>query len=111
VELRLDNRALATSGSGMQFFRHGGKRYGHILDPRSGWPAEGVFSATVLAPTAAMADALSTAFYVLGPAEAVSYCSKNPEIGTVILYPGEQGNSVELAVAGLADNDLRQLNK
>ena len=53
--------ARACSSSGYQ-----GKRYGHILDPRTGWPAEGVFSTTVVAPTAAEADALSTAFYVLG---------------------------------------------
>ena len=45
-----------------QSFRHRGRRYGHILDPRSGRPAEGVLSSTVVAPTAALADALSTAF-------------------------------------------------
>ena len=63
----LYDRALGTSGSGRQFFRSGGRRYGHLLDPRTGWPAEGVYSSTVLAPSAALADALATAFYVLGP--------------------------------------------
>ena len=66
AEFVLQNQALGTSGSGTQFFHHHGKRYGHIIDPRSGWPADEVLSATVIAPTAEVADALSTAFYVAG---------------------------------------------
>jgi thiamine biosynthesis lipoprotein len=66
-EIRLCNRALATSGSGTQFFTHRGRRYGHILDPRTGQPADAMLSATVAAPTAAEADAISTALYVMGP--------------------------------------------
>ena len=69
--LRLNDRALGTSGTGTQFFYHAGRRFGHILDPRTGQPAEGVLSSTVLARTAAEADALSTAFYVLGPTAAL----------------------------------------
>ena len=76
----LKDRALATSGSGTQFFIHEGRRYGHILDPRSGWPAEGVLSVSVLAPTAATADALSTAFYVMGPQQSREYCEVHPEV-------------------------------
>jgi thiamine biosynthesis lipoprotein len=66
--ITLDDRALGTSGSGTQFFIDRGRRVGHILDPRTGLPAEGVISATVLAESAADADALATALYVLGPA-------------------------------------------
>ena len=47
AELYLVDQALGTSGSGTQFFQHGGRRYGHLLDPRTGWPATGVYSATV----------------------------------------------------------------
>ena len=64
--IALADRALGTSGSGTQFFIERGRRLGHILDPRTGRPAEGVISATVLAETAAEADALATAVYVLG---------------------------------------------
>ncbi|MBL9123920.1 MAG: FAD:protein FMN transferase [Planctomycetaceae bacterium] len=73
---RLWNRALGTSGSSVQFFRHAGRRYAHILDPRTGWPAEGLLSATVFAPTAAAADALSTACYVLGLDGALKLCEE-----------------------------------
>lgn len=109
AEIDLCDRALSTSGSGVQFFRHGGKRYGHILDPRTGWPAEGMFSATVVAPTAAEADALSTAFYVMGVEKALEYCRTHTAIGTLLVYPSTQGSKVEFTTAGLADDLWRQL--
>ena len=64
--VRLRDGALATSAATFQHLEHQGRKLGHILDPRSGWPAEGMASATVLAPTAAEADALATAFFILG---------------------------------------------
>jgi len=103
---RLRNRGLGTSGGRFQSFRHRGRRYGHILDPRSGWPVEGVFSTTVLAPTAALADALSTAFHVMGPRQSLEYCRSHPEIGLVMVCPATKGGDVELHVAGLDDKDV-----
>ena len=87
-EVRVLNRALATSGSAVQFFIDRGRRYGHILDPRSGRPAEGSLSTTVLAPLAAEADALSTACYVMGREAALEYCRSRPEIGTDSHFAG-----------------------
>jgi thiamine biosynthesis lipoprotein len=84
AEFHLVDRALGTSGSGTQFFHHQGRRYGHILDPRTGWPAEQVLSATVIAPTAEQADALATALYVLGLAPAREFCASRPEIAAVL---------------------------
>ncbi|HEY1601318.1 MAG TPA: FAD:protein FMN transferase [Pirellulales bacterium] len=110
AEIRLRDRALATSGATHQFFRHQGKRYGHILDPRTGWPAAGVFSSTALAPTAAEADALSTAFYTMGVEAARAFCADRAEIGMVLLYPDKQGSSVEVATAGLEAGDWRLLD-
>ena len=60
------DRSLSTSGNYERFIRAETRTYGHILDPRSGRPAESVLSATALAPTALETDALSTAFFVLG---------------------------------------------
>jgi thiamine biosynthesis lipoprotein len=104
--VRLRDRALGTSGGQFQSFRHQGRRYGHILDPRSGWPAEGVLSVTVVAPTAALADALSTAFYVLGPQASLDYCRARPEIGLMMLCAGSQGRTAEIHRIGL---DCEQL--
>lgn len=64
--LLTNGQATATSGSYERFIEIGGERFSHIIDPRTGRPVRGVAQATVLAPTAAEADALSTAFFVLG---------------------------------------------
>jgi len=104
-KLRLADRALGTSGSGTQFFLHEGQRYGHILDPRSGWPAEGVLSATALAPTAAQADALATAFYVMGPEAVGPFCAERPDVAALLLCPGKRTGSLEIHRFGLADAD------
>ncbi len=107
--LRLRDRGLGTSSGQFQSFRHQGRRYGHILDPRTGRPADGVFSATVVAPTAAEADALSTAFYVLGPSAAMNFCRDHPDIGLVLFCPESpdcpQG-PLRLLVAGLDERDF-----
>ena len=64
--LKVKDGAVVTSGDYRNFFTIGGKRYCHIIDPRSGYPPEGVLSVTVLAERTADADALATAIFVLG---------------------------------------------
>lgn len=59
--------SISTSGDAERGFWKDGVRYGHVLDPRTGQPSQGVLSVTVTAPEAETADALSTALYVLGP--------------------------------------------
>jgi thiamine biosynthesis lipoprotein len=81
--LRLRDAALGTSAKGEQRFEAGGRGFGHVLDPRTGWPAEGVRSASVVASEAAVADALSTAFLVGGPNLAGRFCASRP--GTMAL--------------------------
>lgn len=89
----LQDRAMSTSGSNVQYFRHRGRRYGHILDPRTGWPTAELLSVTVLAPTAAEADALSTAFYVMGLDKARRYCDDHSEVGAILIpSPGSSRN-------------------
>ena len=76
ARLRLRDGALGTSGAGEQFFVSGGDgvRYGHVIDPRTGWPVRGVLSASVVTSDAETADALSTAFLIGGVALADRYC-------------------------------------
>jgi thiamine biosynthesis lipoprotein len=104
--LLLRDRAMATSGSNVQFFRHQGKRYGHILDPRTGWPVEGMLSVTVVAPTAAAADALSTAFYVMGLDAAAEYCRAHTEIGAILVPPLTEGRTLTPLILNIAEDDL-----
>jgi thiamine biosynthesis lipoprotein len=84
----LRDRAMATSGATYQHFEYNHRKLGHLLDPRSGRPAEGIASATAFAPTAAEADALATAFYVLGVEPTRRYCEEHPEVGAVLLPDG-----------------------
>jgi FAD:protein FMN transferase len=105
-EIRLRNRALGTSGSGVQFFEHQGRRYGHILDPRTGWPADGVLSTTIAAPSGAQADALATACYVLGSRAAIDYCRKQAGISAVIMSPSADESAVDVALCGWSDGDI-----
>jgi thiamine biosynthesis lipoprotein len=109
AEFILRDQALSTSGSGTQFFIRRGRRYGHILDPRTGRPAEGLYSATVVAPTAAEADALSTAFYVMGPAAVSEYCVRHPDIGALLIIPGPREGDVRLLNFGLNDDQWQQV--
>lgn len=111
VEFCLRDQALGTSGSGTQFFYHGGKRYGHVIDPRTGRPADAVLSATVLAPTAAEADALATAFYVLGPDGVGEYCAANPSIGALLVVAGAREGAVELLPFQLPEQSWRRVDR
>lgn len=83
--LRIQDCALSTSGSEEQFFEVNGRRYGHIIDPRSGQPAEGLSSVTVVAQSTAVSDALATAFYVGGRDLAESYCATHPGVLAILL--------------------------
>jgi thiamine biosynthesis lipoprotein len=71
--------AVVTSGDYERYFEQEGKRYHHILDPRSGYPADQLASVTVIAPTCALADALSTAAFVLGPQEGLELLDEFPD--------------------------------
>ena len=101
ARLGLRDAALSTSAAGEQHFVEGGRRYGHVLDPRSGWPAEGVRSASVVASDAATADALSTACLVGGLDLARRVCEACP--GTLSLLVLE-GRPNELVRVGTRDS-------
>ncbi|MGA2059300.1 MAG: FAD:protein FMN transferase [Thermoguttaceae bacterium] len=107
AEIKLRNRAIGTSSSQFQSFRHKGKLYGHIIDPRTGRPAEGLLSATVVAGSSVLADALSTAFFVLGLEKSLAYAQAHPEIATVLLTHSSRGGDVEIHRCGLDDGDFQ----
>lgn len=85
TQLRIRDCAMSTSGSEEQFFEYDGNRYGHIVDPRSGKPAAGVTSVTVVAQTTAVSDALATAFYVGGRDLAERYCGAHADVMAIML--------------------------
>jgi thiamine biosynthesis lipoprotein ApbE len=83
--VRVRNAALATSGGYRRGFIANGRRVSHIVDPRSGVPAERIASASVLAPDCATADALSTAFSVMAPHESVALADTLPDVGCLLV--------------------------
>ena len=108
----LRDQAMGTSGSGVQFFRVGGKRYGHVLDPRTGWPVDHLLSVTVITDSAgwkypaAAADALATAFFVMGLEKAVEFCQNRSDVRALLIPPPRRGRTLEPVVCGIPDEDL-----
>jgi thiamine biosynthesis lipoprotein len=108
ARVRLRDRFMATSGSDQQSYEIDGRRYGHIIDPRTGWPAAGVVSATAIAPAAAEADALSTAFYVMGVEATRAYCAAHPEVMALMVVPGEAESETQVLKVGI-ENDVLEV--
>ena len=62
-----------------------GHRYHHIIDPKSGMPAQGCRSVTILAPNATLADGLSTGVFLLGPADGMALVNRLQNVDAVIV--------------------------
>jgi thiamine biosynthesis lipoprotein len=86
--ISVSNAAVATSGSARKGFRVGGKNFGHVIDPRSGWPVEAIVSLSVVADTAATADAIATVLGVQSPHEAIAEAN---EMEMAVFLVTEQG--------------------
>jgi thiamine biosynthesis lipoprotein len=103
LKLRLpDGRAVATSGDYQRFVMADGVRYHHILDPKTGQPARGVRSASVIAPTCALADAWATAAFVLGPERGIAALEEQPTLEGVLVEEGPGGELVLHETSGFA---------
>jgi thiamine biosynthesis lipoprotein len=92
--IQLHNEAISTSGSYEQFIDADGKRYGHIIDPRTGWPAQGLVSVTVVSPSATLCDAWDTGLFVLGSEKARALAKSHDEFAIVIVEPRADGGFV-----------------
>jgi thiamine biosynthesis lipoprotein len=82
----LRERAIATSGGYEKYVTIDGRRYGHILDPRTGRPTRDVESVTVVAESGMTADALSTACFVLGPEACLELVSRQERTACVVAW-------------------------
>ncbi len=85
TRLALEDEAISTSGDYERFFDEDGVRYHHILDPKTGKPAGGVRSVTIIGPDATLTDGLSTSVFVLGAERGLALVESMPGYGAVII--------------------------
>ncbi len=88
--LPISEGAVVTSGNYEKFVTFNGKRYSHIIDPRTGYPSSGISSVTVFAPKAELADALATSIFVMGKEIGLDRINQMPKIECVII--DDKGN-------------------
>jgi len=94
ITIKVSDRGVATSGDYRRYFTLEGKRFSHIVDPRTGETVEEVpMSVTVVAPDATTADALATGIFVLGPEEGMKLIESLPGIEGLIVSEGMRMDS------------------
>lgn len=96
----ISDLSVVTSGDYERFFEKNGIKYNHIINPKNGYPAKEIISSTIITPDATMADALSTAVFVLGKDEGLKMIEKIPKTEAVIIT----GTGEVLCSLGLKEN-------
>jgi thiamine biosynthesis lipoprotein ApbE len=91
ARLHLTEQGIATSANYEQFVAVDGRRYGHIMDPRTGRPADGLLAVTVVAATAVEADGWDTGLFVLGAADAMRIARARSDFSAILVAPGANG--------------------
>jgi thiamine biosynthesis lipoprotein len=115
ARLRLTEASASTSGNSERSVALNGRRVGHVLDPRTGFPARDFGSVTVVAPSGLVADILSTAFSVLGPEEGLALSERLRANGvaheTVFFLEGEECGNLTVrgspGIRALLEDDRR----
>jgi len=77
--------SVVTSGDYERYFDYQGRRYHHIIDTRTGYPAMGTRSVTVMASDPTVADAYATSFFILGPAKAAEIVGRTPGVAFILI--------------------------
>jgi thiamine biosynthesis lipoprotein len=85
VRIPLENEAISTSGDYERYFEEDGKRYHHIIQPATGEPANGVYSATIVGPDAVITDALSTSVFVMGVDQGLRLIATLPDYEGIVI--------------------------
>lgn len=83
--IEIENQAIVTSGNYERFIQIKDKNYCHIINPKTGWPVEGVKSVSVIANSAELADAMATTIFVLGPKKGIELVENIPHVECIIV--------------------------
>jgi FAD:protein FMN transferase len=99
--IELPGASVATSGDYERYFMENGRRYCHLLDPKTGYPAAaGCISVTVVAPNALLADAYATGLFALTPDKALAVIENTPGLDGIVMTE-ENGRVVQRVSKGL----------
>jgi len=106
--LKLENRAMATSGNYLNFYEVDGKKYAHTIDPSSGYPVQhSLLSATVLANDCMTADAFATAFMVLGKDVGIEIARQVTGLEIYFIYADDKGENQVYMSEGFGENLMK----
>lgn len=99
--LKLQDKAMATSGDYRNFFEEKGQRFSHIIDPKTGYPVNnGVVSVSVMADNCTFADGLATALMVIGPEKGIPLINNLKDVECFFIVQGNDGNLKAYASTG-----------
>ncbi|MGH8219926.1 MAG: FAD:protein FMN transferase [Steroidobacteraceae bacterium] len=90
VKIPLEDTAVSTSGDYERYFFENGKRYYHILDPKTGKSPRGVRSVTIIGPTATRTDALTKSVFVLGAKRGLAFIDTLPDVDAIAVTPDKR---------------------
>jgi len=102
ASFKLTNSSLGTSGDYQQFFEYQGTRYHHILNAKTGTPVQGVYSVSVIHPSAAWADGLSTALFTMDPVKAIELV-KSMSNANAVIYCSQDGSITSIKTKGMQE--------
>ena len=101
--LRLDGKAIATSGNYRRYFIENGVKYVHHIDPKTGYPTKNnLLSASVISTSCLESDATATALLVMGLEKAIEYVNNRKDLEAYLIYTDEKGNYKSYITLGFA---------
>lgn len=100
----LENKAMATSGNYFNYHIIDSVKYGHTIDPTTGFPiVHSLLSASIFADDCMTADAVATACMVMGVEKSKAFFNEHPEMDAFLIYTDQDGNMQSYATPGIKD--------
>jgi thiamine biosynthesis lipoprotein len=109
--VQIGNKSIATSGSYRKFYEKNGIKYSHTLDPKTGYPVKhSLLSATVVAKSCGMSDAMATAFMVMGPDKSIRFLDEHPDLDldVYLIFNNDKGRIETYFTAGFQDMIVKE---
>ncbi len=105
--ISLNNKAIATSGNYRKFHKINGKKYSHVIDPSTGYPANNrLLSVSVIHDNCMIADAYATAFMVMGVKKTKDFIKKNKELQVFLIYSSKENEELETYISSSLNNSV-----